>query len=237
MFVDTGFSGVEGIVLDAVGTLIDPRPTVAEAYTQAAWRQGVALDVPLLKSRFREQFQTDEIDELRGPLATSEEVEHRRWRRIVSGCTARSSRPGSRLRGTLGSLRRAIVLDRLPRRAPGAREARRSRLSDLRGVHRWPSAAGRGRVAGGSRAGAGRSWSRRKSGYRKPHRRFYEAACHHLELSADRVQLCRRRTASERRLGANARGAACRHGRARIVAAGGRSFVSGIGGSAGAIRN
>ena len=38
------WSLIAGIVLDAVGTLIKPVPSVAEAYTEAARRQGVELE-------------------------------------------------------------------------------------------------------------------------------------------------------------------------------------------------
>lgn len=78
-------SGIRGIVLDAVGTLIEPWPSVAVAYAEAARRQGVELDPALVKSRFAGCFGQDERDEARGPLATDEAAEVRRWRRIVSG--------------------------------------------------------------------------------------------------------------------------------------------------------
>src|SRR3954468_3707882 len=86
MFSRTGYDGIEGIVLDAVGTLIEPSPSVSEAYSRAARRQGLEIDLSEIKRRFREQFATDEIDEQRGPLATDEATEHRRWRRIVAAC-------------------------------------------------------------------------------------------------------------------------------------------------------
>ena len=38
------WNGIRGIVFDAVGTLIKPVPSVAEAYTAAARRQGVVLE-------------------------------------------------------------------------------------------------------------------------------------------------------------------------------------------------
>ena len=76
---------IRGIVLDAVGTLIDPRPSVAEAYAEAARLQGVLLDRAEVRDRFRRHFAHDEVDEIRGPLATDEGVERRRWRRIVGG--------------------------------------------------------------------------------------------------------------------------------------------------------
>lgn len=75
-----------GVLLDAVGTLITPNPPVAQVYSAAAARQGVAIDPAELRHRFRQSFAQDERDELRGPLSTSEEIERRRWMRIVHQC-------------------------------------------------------------------------------------------------------------------------------------------------------
>jgi putative hydrolase of the HAD superfamily len=74
---------IRGILLDAVGTLIDPDPPVSVAYAQAASRQGVELDVSVVHHRFRRAFRMSEAEDLRGPLATDEEGEIRRWRWIV----------------------------------------------------------------------------------------------------------------------------------------------------------
>jgi putative hydrolase of the HAD superfamily len=76
--------GIDGIIFDAVGTLIEPSPSVAEVYAEAARRQGVHLDRATVKTRFHEHFRNDELDEVRGPMATDEPSEYRRWRRIVS---------------------------------------------------------------------------------------------------------------------------------------------------------
>ena len=78
-----GWDEIEGIVLDAVGTLIDPSPPVARAYADAALRQGVVVDMAEVKRRFGRHFRNDEVDEQRGPMVTDEAIEHRRWRRIV----------------------------------------------------------------------------------------------------------------------------------------------------------
>jgi putative hydrolase of the HAD superfamily len=84
MLNESTWSGIDGIVFDAVGTLIDPQPPVAEVYTEAARRQGVNLDRAVVKARFHQYFRNDEVDEMRGPLVTDEATEFRRWRRIVS---------------------------------------------------------------------------------------------------------------------------------------------------------
>ena len=79
-----GWEGVEGIILDAVGTLIEPVPSVARAYAEAASRQGLAVELAEIKRRFGLHFRNDEVDEQRGPMVTDEGIEHRRWRRIVA---------------------------------------------------------------------------------------------------------------------------------------------------------
>src|SRR4051794_14224526 len=80
--------GGAGVVFDAVGTLIEPCPSVADVYTAAAARQGVVLDRDEVKGRFHRFFRHDELDEARGPLATDESIERRRWERIVSDVLA-----------------------------------------------------------------------------------------------------------------------------------------------------
>jgi putative hydrolase of the HAD superfamily len=78
-----GWEGIEGIILDAVGTLIEPSPPVAQVYAAAARRQGLEIDPAEVKRRFHRFFRVDEVDEQLGPLATDEATEFRRWRRIV----------------------------------------------------------------------------------------------------------------------------------------------------------
>lgn len=74
---------IGGIVFDAVGTLIEPDPPVADVYRAAALRQGVAIELSDVTSRFRRAFLDDENTEARGSLETDEQNELRRWRRIV----------------------------------------------------------------------------------------------------------------------------------------------------------
>jgi putative hydrolase of the HAD superfamily len=81
----SGLEGVGGVIFDAVGTLIDAVPTVAEVYRAAAHRQGIEIESAEVKARFRAHFGADEVDEIGGPLATDEDRERRRWRRIVGG--------------------------------------------------------------------------------------------------------------------------------------------------------
>src|SRR6516164_1807138 len=46
------WSLIAGIVMDAVGTLIKPVPSVADAYMEAARRQGVELNRDEVRARF-----------------------------------------------------------------------------------------------------------------------------------------------------------------------------------------
>lgn len=75
---------ISGIVLDAVGTLIKPVPSVADSYTEAARRQGVELNRDEVRARFGLHFQSDEVRGDRGIHSTDEATEIWRWRRIVS---------------------------------------------------------------------------------------------------------------------------------------------------------
>lgn len=73
------------IVFDAVGTLITPDPTVAEAYATAGRRYGVNVPVEELRQRFRTAFLESELacfpEHRRGRTSEAEEVA--RWRWIV----------------------------------------------------------------------------------------------------------------------------------------------------------
>ncbi len=76
-------TNLRGVIMDAVGTLIEATPSVTQAYVTAAARQGIALDPRVVRDRFRRAFGSDETREGQGPLSTDEPNESRRWRRIV----------------------------------------------------------------------------------------------------------------------------------------------------------
>ena len=78
---DGSFSG---IVLDAVGTLIEPVPSVAEAYCETAQTQGVTLDIDLVRTRFSSVFSADEKGGAEPRWVTDEAIERIRWLRIVA---------------------------------------------------------------------------------------------------------------------------------------------------------
>jgi putative hydrolase of the HAD superfamily len=183
------WNSFRGIVLDAVGTLIRPVPSVAEAYTAAALRQGICLDSEEVRGRFQVHFQTDDVHAQAGVFSTDEATERRRWRKIVAGVLPEVpgperafdelwdhfSRPESwrpfpdaaRLREALGSMGIAVCVgsnfdSRLRRVVEG--------LPEVSGLA--PSLVISSEI-----------------GYRKPHRMFFQAACAHLGLPPEQV-LC-----------------------------------------------
>lgn len=181
--------GIAGIVVDAVGTLIEPEPTVAIAYAEAARRQGRELDPVAIAGRFREHFGADEQDEARGPLASDEAIERRRWRRIVGQVLPELPDPDRAFAELWDHFARASSWRVFDDAAPALR-----RLSELGlGVRIASNFDGRLRsVLGGLSALA--SWSdgvviSSEVGRRKPHPDFYRAACDRLGLPPDRV-LC-----------------------------------------------
>ncbi len=75
---------VKGVLFDAVGTLIHPEPSVAQAYLQAGARYGSQLDEATIAEKFRAAMAgEDEADALLHRGRTSEQREQLRWRRIV----------------------------------------------------------------------------------------------------------------------------------------------------------
>ncbi|MBS0206608.1 MAG: HAD-IA family hydrolase [Planctomycetes bacterium] len=83
----SGVSDCQWIVFDAVGTLIDPRPSVAVAYHAVGSRYGSRLDVLEVGRRFRSAFRRSEQDGFPGGpterWVTSDAIEEARWRWIV----------------------------------------------------------------------------------------------------------------------------------------------------------
>ncbi len=180
-------SAVRGVVIDAVGTLIDPEPAVAVAYAAAAARQGVALDPAVMKGRFRAAFARDEHDEARGPLATDEATEARRWRRIVADCLPEVPDPGRAFAelwdhfgdpahwrafpdaaSTLATLAGAGIAVRIASNFDGRL---RPVLAGLPGLEPW----------------SGPVLISSEVGWRKPHPEFYRAALSSLGLPAGDV--------------------------------------------------
>jgi putative hydrolase of the HAD superfamily len=180
---------IAGVILDAVGTLIEPAPAVASVYAEAARRQGLDLDVREIKRRFARSFRDDEVDEQRGPLATDEATEHRRWRRIVADVLPDLPDPERGFSELWDHFGRASAWRAFEDVATAIDGLRRSGLKyviasnfdgRLRAVVRGlPGLAG---------AEASLVISS-EVGVRKPHPDFYRAACERLGLPPDRV-LC-----------------------------------------------
>lgn len=180
---------ISGIVLDAVGTLIKPVPSVADAYTEAARRQGVELIRDDVQSRFGAHFQSDEVRSDRGIHSTDEATEIDRWRRIVAMVLPELPDPDRAFDelwdhfGDPGSWRC------FPDVAPALRAFREAEIAVCIGSN----FDGRLRqVVLGLPELQGVVDSlviSSEVGYRKPHPAFFEAACQRLGLSPEQV-LC-----------------------------------------------
>lgn len=77
--------GVRAAVFDVVGTLVEPSPSVADAYAHAAARYGVAADPVELETLFSAAWkQQERIDAAVVPAyETSRRRERQRWQQIV----------------------------------------------------------------------------------------------------------------------------------------------------------
>ena len=95
------WDGIEGIVFDAVGTLIKPVPSVAEAYTAAARRQGV------------------ELETRGGPGTVSASISRATRSTRSRGCSRRTRRPSA----AAGGRSSTSVLPEVARPRPGVRRA------------------------------------------------------------------------------------------------------------------
>ncbi len=79
-------AGVQAVVFDVVGTLVEPWPPVAVAYEQAALRHGIACEATTIAARFAAAWRRQEmVDAAAVPaFATSRAREVGRWRAIVA---------------------------------------------------------------------------------------------------------------------------------------------------------
>jgi len=180
---------VDGIILDAVGTLIDPVPSVAQVYASAAIRQGLVVELGEVKARFGQYFRNDEVDDQLGPMATDEATEFRRWRRIVGNVLPDLPDPERAFDELWDHFGRPEAWRCFPDVSSGLRALRDAG---------WPvriasNFDGRLRdVAGGLADLDGFAEVliiSSEVGYRKPHPKFYHAACLSLGSPPDRV-LC-----------------------------------------------
>lgn len=178
---------IDGVVFDAVGTLIEPFPSVAATYALAASRQGVMLAADEVKSRFHKHFRDDEQHESGGPLATDEAAEARRWRRIVGNVLPELPDPDQAFAELWEHFGQAAAWRCFADVAPALEALGRSGRSvcvasnfdgRLRRV-----AAGLAPLAGLVDALVISS----EVGFRKPHPAFYRAACAQLQLPEARI--------------------------------------------------
>jgi putative hydrolase of the HAD superfamily len=187
MFTGSLWHGIGGIVIDAVGTLIEPFPPVAEVYSTEARRQGVDLDPAEVRARFRRHFRDDEADDLRGPMVTDEAVEHRRWRRIVARVLPELPDFERGFAALWDHFGRPVAWRCYPDVAPALRAWSASRIP-VRIASNFDARL-RAVVGGlddlsGYREGLVIS---SEVGFRKPHPAFYAAACQSLGLPPERV--------------------------------------------------
>ena len=183
------WNGIRGIVFDAVGTLIKPEPSVADAYVAAASRQGVALDREEVKARFHQHFQSDHVHAADGVLSTNEVTERRRWRMIVAGVLPEVAEPDRAFDELWDHFGRPDSWRCYPDVVPVLESLEERGIvvcvgsnfdSRLRGVVR------------GLREFKGRLESlviSSEVGFRKPHPSFFRAACAQLGLAPESV-LC-----------------------------------------------
>jgi len=79
----THLAGIRAVVFDAVGTLLEPDPKPAVAYSEIGARHGSRLPLAVIASGFREAFDAQEQFDIARLLVTDETREHARWRAIV----------------------------------------------------------------------------------------------------------------------------------------------------------
>jgi putative hydrolase of the HAD superfamily len=183
------WDGIAGIVLDAVGTLIKPEPSVAAAYTAAARRQGVELAPEEVRRRFQTHFRNDEVHAEQGVLSTDETTERRRWRQIVWGVLPEIPEPERAFDELWDHFSRPESWRCFPDAAPALRAFQAMGLALCVGSNFDGRL--RGVVQGLPELAA---WVdslviSSEVGYRKPHGSFFRATCTHLHLPAERI-LC-----------------------------------------------
>jgi putative hydrolase of the HAD superfamily len=183
------WGGIEGLVLDAVGTLIEPEPSVARVYADAALRQGQLVDEAEVKRLFGRHFRNDELDEQLGPLATDEATEFRRWRRIVGNVLPKLPEPDRAFAELWDHFGRSQAWRSFPDVGPALERLRRAGFS-MRVASNFD---GRLRSVAAGLPELARFVETlvisSELGYRKPHPAFYAAACAALELPPHQV-LC-----------------------------------------------
>lgn len=183
------WDSIAGVVFDAVGTLIRPEPSVAEAYTAAARRQGVELDAAAVKARFQHHFHSDPVDGPNGPLSTDEATERRRWRGIVSKVLPEVPDPDRIFEELWIHFGRAEMWRAFPDAAETIQALQEAGLDVWIGSNfdsrLRPVVAGLPELADL----ASKLIVSSEVGFRKPHAQFFHSACERMGLRPDQV-LC-----------------------------------------------
>jgi putative hydrolase of the HAD superfamily len=187
MLNESPWDGIDAIVFDAVGTLIEPNPPVADVYAEATRRQGVELDRALVKARFHQYFRNDEVDEMRGPMVTDEATEFRRWRRIVSNVIPEVPNPDRAFFELWDHFSRPEAWRTFPDVAP-ALAFLTARNVPIRIASNFDARL-RAVVRGLTELAncAANLVISSEVGFRKPHTAFYQATCTSLRLPPERV--------------------------------------------------
>ena len=180
---------IDGVLFDAVGTLIEPTPPVAEVYRAAAEARGLSIESDAMRGRFRSAFRETERADSLGALATDEARERSRWRRIVDGCLAELPDRSASFDALWDHFGRPSAWRAFPDVGPTLRTLRDAGLairigSNFDGRLR-PVLRGLPELA---------PWAddvliSSEVGVRKPHPEFFRAACESLGLPPGRV-LC-----------------------------------------------
>ena len=159
----------------------------AEAYAQAAARQGVELVADVVRGRFDAAFRDDLAQGSDGPLSTDEEVERRRWRAIVARVLPEVPDPHRAFDELWDHFGRPESWRAFPDSAPAVAAIREAGIRVCIGsnfdARLFGVVAGLPELAGLLDAIVVSS----EVGYRKPHPAFFRAACGRLGLPADRV--------------------------------------------------
>jgi putative hydrolase of the HAD superfamily len=186
-FTDSLWHGIGGIVIDAVGTLIGPEPSVAEAYARAAQRQGLALDRADVRERFARVFRDDEADDRGGSMVTDEPTERARWQRIVAAVLPELPDPACGFSELWQHFARPKSWSCFPDVAPALDVAHAQGVT-VRIASNFDARLRRV-VAGLPELAALTDGLLISSeiGYRKPHPDFYRTACDLLGLPPERV--------------------------------------------------
>jgi putative hydrolase of the HAD superfamily len=187
MSIDSVWNGIEAIVFDAVGTLIEPSSPVADVYAAAAMRQRISLARSVVAARFRQHFSADQAGEDAETLRTDEACERRRWRRIVGDVMPELPDPESAFEELWAHFGRAEAWTCFDDVVPALQAIQKTGIplgigSNFDGRLR-SVVTGLAELAPCSDALVISS----EVGFRKPHPRFFAAVCERFRVPAERI--------------------------------------------------